>query len=343
MQPQKDQTIARDDIIAMISHLVDASRVSGVVIQQKKVGLVLECSAHDIDAGDALSQKIKARLMQHAMIDEVTVVLSNERDGFTEPKKMPASSAQWSDNALPHVKRIVIVASGKGGVGKSTVTALLAVQHMKQGLRVGILDADIYGPSIAHMFGLNHTNQPELEGHMMVPPETSGIAVMSLGILLHPDKAAIMRGAMVSKTLRQLLRGVRWGTESEPLDILFIDMPPGTGDVHLSLVQSVPMAQHQGGAILVTTPQDVAVIDAKKCAIMFAKVNVPLLGVVENMSYFEDNQGNRHRLFGEGGGAALAQQYGTQQIAQLPISQTLGRLADTGKIAHATIMQTINI
>ncbi len=343
MQPQKDQTLSRDDICAMLHDVVDASRISGVVVHAEKIGLVLECEAEQAEQGEALSKRIKACLLQDERIHDVTIVLSAERDGETQPQTAPKKPAQWSSTPLPHVKRIVTVASGKGGVGKSTVTALLAVSYMKKGLRVGILDADIYGPSMAHMFGLSHQNQPELDGNLMVPPEVSGIAIMSLGLLLDPSKAAIMRGAMVSKTLQQMLRGVRWGTEEKPLDVLLIDMPPGTGDVHLSLVQSVPMAQHQGGAVLVTTPQEVAVIDARKCAAMFAKVSVPLIGVIENMSYFEDEQGNQHRLFGEGGGATLAEQYGTRQIAQLPIDQSLGRLADAGQMHQTDVMLSIDI
>jgi ATP-binding protein involved in chromosome partitioning len=338
-----NQSLCNDDIVAMLSSIVDASQISGIVVRAGKVGLVLQCDAADVARTSAQAEQIKTRLLHDARIDEVTVVLSSEREGSTTASPAPAKKAVWNGEALPHVKRIIVVASGKGGVGKSTVTALLAVSLKAQGLHVGILDADIYGPSIAHMFGLSHEDAPEVEDNIMIPPEVGGITIMSLGLLLDPKKAAIMRGAMVSKTVQQLLRGVRWGTADAPLDVLLIDMPPGTGDVHLSLVQSVPMHQHQGRAILVTTPQEVALLDARKCAVMFAKVAVPLMGVIENMSYFEDDRGIKHHLFGQGGGASLAAEYGTNQLAELPIMPEIRALADAGKMINAPFLWNIDI
>lgn len=227
---------------------------------------------------------------------------------------------------IPHVGRIIAVASGKGGVGKSTVTVNLAHALTAQGLRVGILDADIYGPSIPRMLGLDTYLKPEIADNLMVPPIAHGIRAMSMA-LITGDKAAVLRAPMITKALVQFLRLTRWGTEREPCDILLVDLPPGTGDITLSLAQNAPLC----GLILVTTPQDVAVIDADKCASAFHKLHVPLLGVVENMSYFTDPSGTNHHLFGEGGGVKLAKKYNSALLAQLPLDPAMGDCADKGE------------
>lgn len=240
--------------------------------------------------------------------------------------------AVWNTEKLPHVGRIIAVASGKGGVGKSTVTVGLAHALTAAGTRVGILDADIYGPSIPRMLGLETRLKPEYTGGAMIPPTAYSIKAMSIALLMG-DQAAVMRAPMITKALSQLLRGTRWGDASHPLDILLIDLPPGTGDVHLSLAQSVPI----DGAIIVTTPQDIAVIDAEKSATMFQKLHIPLLGVVENMAYYTDVAGNALRLFGEGGGTKLARQFNTSMLAQLPLDPTLGIAMDTGAQGNSTL------
>ena len=234
--------------------------------------------------------------------------------------------AVWNTEPLSGVRRIIAVASGKGGVGKSTVTVNLAHALTARGQRVGILDADIYGPSIPRMLGLETRLKPEYVDGAMVPPIAYGIKAMSIALLMD-NQAAVMRAPMVTKALAQLLRGTRWGTQAEPLDTLLIDMPPGTGDVHLSLAQSVPIS----GALIVTTPQDIAVIDAEKSAIMFQKLSIPLLGIVENMSYFVDANGAQQRLFGEGGGQAMATQFRAALLAQLPLEPALRAAADAGQ------------
>ncbi len=234
--------------------------------------------------------------------------------------------AVWNTEKLSGVRRIVAVASGKGGVGKSTVTVNLAHALTACGQRVGILDADIYGPSIPRMLGLETRLKPEFTDGAMVPPVAYGIKAMSIALLMD-NQAAVMRAPMVTKALAQLLRGTRWGTDAEPLDVLLIDMPPGTGDVHLSLAQSVPI----DGALIVTTPQMISVIDAEKSAFMFQKLNIPLLGIVENMSYFSDANGQKQCLFGSGGGAAMAAQFETPLLAQLPLDPALREAADTGQ------------
>ena len=226
---------------------------------------------------------------------------------------------------LPHVARIIAVASGKGGVGKSTVTVNLAHALTAAGKRMGILDADIYGPSIPRMLGLDTFVKPEIENGLMIPPMAHGIRAMSMA-LVTGDQAAVLRAPMITKALGQFLRYVRWGTAEAPLDYLLIDMPPGTGDVTLSLAQNAPLH----GVLLVTTPQEIAVIDADKCAEAFTKLQVPILGVIENMSYF-DASGARHTPFGAGGGARLAAKYKTPLLGQLPLDPAMGTAGDRGE------------
>lgn len=222
----------------------------------------------------------------------------------------------------PELGRILAVSSGKGGVGKSTVSANLAVALAKAGHRVGLMDADIYGPNIPRMFGV--FDKPPLDQGKMVPLEAHGVKLMSIGFLIDRDAPAIWRGPIIMKIVQQFLRDVAWGT----LDFFIIDLPPGTGDAQLSLVQSCNVAS----AIIVTTPQDVAVGDALRGAKMFERVNVPLLGVVENMSGFTDpSTGQTVDLFGTGGGLRLAEELGVPLLAQIPLQPGLATLADGGQ------------
>lgn len=227
---------------------------------------------------------------------------------------------------IPHVGRVIAVASGKGGVGKSTVTVNLAHALSAAGKRVGVLDADIYGPSIPRMLGLDTYLKPEIENNQMVPPIAHGIRAMSMA-LITGDDAAVLRAPMITKALVQFLRVTRWATAEAPLDVLLVDLPPGTGDITLSLAQNVKL----DGLVLVTTPQDVAVIDADKCASAFHKLHVSLLGVVENMSHFIDPAGNAHHLFGSGGGAKLAAKYNSVVLGNIPLDPAIGQCADAGK------------
>jgi ATP-binding protein involved in chromosome partitioning len=227
---------------------------------------------------------------------------------------------------LAHVARIIAVASGKGGVGKSTVTTNLAHALAAAGSRVGILDADIYGPSIPRMLGLDTYLKPEIENGLMVPPVAHGIRAMSMA-LITGDEAAVLRAPMITKALVQFLRLTRWGTAEAPLDILLVDLPPGTGDITLSLAQNAPLH----GLVLVTTPQNVAVIDADKCASAFHKLHVPLIGVVENMSHYVSESGEKIAMFGSGGGAKLAAKYHSQLLGQIPLDPAIGICADAGR------------
>ncbi|RRV06803.1 iron-sulfur cluster carrier protein ApbC [Pseudomonas sp. v388] len=236
-----------------------------------------------------------------------------------------AHKAQGQVPGLANVKNIVAVASGKGGVGKSTTAANLALALAREGARVGILDADIYGPSQGVMFGIPEGTRPKIKDQKwFVPIEAHGVEVMSMAFLTDDNTPMVWRGPMVSGALLQLVTQTAWND----LDYLVIDMPPGTGDIQLTLAQKVPVA----GAVIVTTPQDLALLDAKKGVEMFRKVNIPVLGVVENMAvHICSNCGHAEHLFGEGGGEKLASQYDVELLASLPLSMLIREQADGGK------------
>lgn len=235
----------------------------------------------------------------------------------------PKTVAPPSPVAFPDLGNIIAVSSGKGGVGKSTVAVNLAVALARDGARVGIMDADIYGPNVPRMLGLD--GPPRLDNHdRMVPHEAFGVRVVSLGFLVPPDQPAIWRGPIIMKVINQFLRDVAWGK----LDYLIVDMPPGTGDAQLSLVQ----ATHVHGSLIVTTPQDVAAGDALRGAKMFERVGVPIIGIVENMSYFEcPHCGKPSALFGSGGGQKLADSLGLPLLAQIPLYPRVLEGGDSGR------------
>ena len=237
--------------------------------------------------------------------------------------KIAAHAVQRGVQLLPSVKNIVAVASGKGGVGKSTTAVNLALALAAEGARVGILDADIYGPSIPMMMGIS--GKPESsDGKTMEPLENYGVQVMSIGFLVAQDEAMIWRGPMATQALEQLLRQTNW----QDLDYLIVDMPPGTGDIQLTLSQRVPMT----GAVIVTTPQDIALLDAKKGIKMFQKVGVPILGIVENMAVHVCSQcGHVEHVFGADGGKAMAAEYGMDYLGALPLSMQIRVQADSGR------------
>ncbi|WP_312936558.1 iron-sulfur cluster carrier protein ApbC [Pseudomonas sp.] len=236
-----------------------------------------------------------------------------------------AHKAQAQVPGMNNVKNIIAVASGKGGVGKSTTAANLALALAREGARVGILDADIYGPSQGIMFGIAEGTRPEVrEQKWFVPIKAHGVEVMSMAFLTDENTPMVWRGPMVSGALLQLVTQTAW----DDLDYLVIDMPPGTGDIQLTLAQKVPVA----GAVIVTTPQDLALLDAKKGVEMFRKVSIPVLGVVENMAvHICSNCGHAEHLFGEGGGEKLATHYRVDLLASLPLSMLIREQADNGK------------
>ena len=252
-------------------------------------------------------------------------------EGVAIDINMTSSVTTSRSNAplLPGVKNIIAIASGKGGVGKSTVTANLAVALARKGAKVGLIDADIYGPSVPTMFNCEH-EQPAVEQingkNMIVPLEQYGVKLLSIGFLAPPDSAMVWRGPMASSALKQFFSDALWGE----LDYLFIDLPPGTGDIHLTLVQTVPVT----GAVIVTTPQKVALADANKGLLMFKQpaINVPILGVVENMAYFtpEELPENKYYIFGKDGGKKLAEKHDVPFLGQIPIVQSIRESGDSG-------------
>lgn len=259
----------------------------------------------------------------HLLVDKDAVVMINFASNTTSNRKDAQS-------VLPQVKNIIAVVSGKGGVGKSTVSANLALALAQNGAKVGLMDADIYGPSVPMMFGVRgeRPKMTDVDGKgMIVPMEKYGIKFMSIGLLVNEKDAIVWRGPMASSAIRQFVTDVLWGE----LDYLVIDMPPGTGDIHLTLVQTVPVT----GAIVVTTPQDIALADAKKAVAMFgqAQIKVPIIGLVENMAYFTPAElpNNKYYIFGKEGGKKLADEFELNFLGQIPIVQSIREGGDNGK------------
>ncbi len=239
-----------------------------------------------------------------------------------EPQAQPAAAGGGvGKSSIPGVKRIIAVASGKGGVGKSTVAANLAVALARGGARVGVCDCDLYGPSMAMMFGSNERPLAN-EREEIIPIEAHGLKVMSMGFLLEDRSPVIVRGPMATRYTQQFLRQVDWGE----LDFLVLDLPPGTGDIQLTIVQTVAV----DGAVIVTTPQEVALIDARKAVSMFGKVNVPILGIIENMAWFEGDDGKRYPIFGSGGGRREAAAMNVPLLGEIPIDLPTREGGDAG-------------
>jgi ATP-binding protein involved in chromosome partitioning len=255
---------------------------------------------------------------------EVRIELDNEMIGLGDDIQVNEGGKKPAAPRLG-VQHTIAVASGKGGVGKSTVAANLAVALARQGYEVGLLDADIYGPSVPTMFGVQDAKPRVDANRKIIPLEKHGVRLLSMGFLVDPDKAVIWRGPMVSNAIRQFLGDTAWGD----LDFLILDLPPGTGDIQLTIVQSVALT----GAIIVSTPQEVALADARKGVAMFRQVNVPVLGIVENMAYFTppDLPDRKYYLFGEGGARRLADELGVPCLGEIPIEQALREGGDDGQ------------
>jgi ATP-binding protein involved in chromosome partitioning len=255
-----------------------------------------------------------------AAVMELKGVKELELDFPEPPKPQPVKEGP---HPVEGVSAIVPVASGKGGVGKSTVAVNLAMGLLAQGLKVGLLDLDLYGPSVPLMLGLRGM-EPQAEGNKLMPIQAHGLKVMSIGFMIPPEKALIWRGPLIMKAVRQLLHDVAWA----PLDVLVLDLPPGTGDVQISMTQEVPIA----GAVVVTTPQDVALVDAIKGVDMFQQTKAPVLGIVENMSYFICTECDaRHEIFGHGSVEPLCKRLGVDFLGELPLDVKVRQQADQGQ------------
>jgi ATP-binding protein involved in chromosome partitioning len=304
-------------VAAALAKAVDPAKIGGLSVRGGKVAFLIE--------GDRSAEPLRLAAEAAACavpgVAEVTAILSNE-------KPVPAQAATaGKGNGLAGVKKIIAVSSGKGGVGKSTVAVNLALALAAQGLQVGLLDADIYGPSVPRLLGLS--GKPETDGQMLKPMAAFGIKAMSIGLLIDGDTAMIWRGPMATSALQQMMKDVAWG----PLDVLVVDMPPGTGDIALSLAQGVPLA----GAIIVSTPQDIALIDARKGLAMFRKVNVPILGLIENMSYFHcPSCDTRSDIFGHGGARDTAAKLDAPFLGEIPLHISIRETSDNGTPVVAT-------
>ena len=239
------------------------------------------------------------------------------------PDPVTGGNPAAGQSSIPVVKKIIVVASGKGGVGKSTVSTNLAIALSKTGARVGLCDCDLYGPSVALMLGATDQQPMATDQNEIVPIEAHGIKAISMGFLLSEDSPVIVRGPLATRYTQQFLRQCLWGE----LDYLVLDLPPGTGDIHLTIVHTVAV----DGTVIVTTPQEVALIDARKAASMFRKVNVPISGIVENMAWFECDHGEKYPIFGEGGGATEAARLGVPLLGQIPIDIATRERADRGE------------
>lgn len=301
----KDPDLHRD--------IVTLNFVKDVKIDGNSVSLTIELTTPACPVKDDM--KLQAEQIIRANFPDVINVNVTMTASVTQ-----RSSIQQAP-ILKGVKNTIAVASGKGGVGKSTVAANLAVALAREGARVGLVDCDIYGPSVPLMFNINE--KPMLHNQKLVPLEKYGVKVMSIGFLIDSTQAVIWRGPMASGAVKQFLTDVEWGE----LDYLVFDLPPGTGDIQLTLVQQIPLS----GAVIVTTPQEMSLADARRGMAMFQKVNVPILGVVENMSYFVSASGERENIFDNGGGKRVAEQFKVPFLGEIPIYTKIRVGSDTGR------------
>ncbi len=326
--------ITEKDVLAALSRvpgpdgqtpLPQSGAIAGMTTVGGKVYLSIAIDPAKSMAMEAMRRTAETVLKGLPGVSGVSVTLTSEKpsgQGAASAAPGPKAQAASRQTAIPGVKRIIAVASGKGGVGKSTTSANLALGLAALGWRVGVLDADIYGPSMPRLFGLR--GKPETDGKIIKPMEAYGIKVMSIGFLVDEEVAMIWRGPMVQSALTQMMRDVAWGE----LDCLVVDMPPGTGDAQLTMAQTVPLA----GAVIVSTPQDLALIDARRAVAMFKKVNIPILGVLENMSYFLcPHCGGRSDVFAHGGARHEAERLEVPFLGEVPLHMTIRENSDAGR------------
>ena len=353
-------SITKDEILSALKrvkgpdledNIVDLGLLSDIFIQQGKVYFSITVDPSRAEELDALRQAAEKVVQELDGVDSCTVSLTADvepgsakasngggadrtrsgprqisRPGGTNEDRATAPQPSGPENqkvGVPGVKNIIAVASGKGGVGKSTTSVNLALAFQANGLKVGILDADIYGPSLPRLLGITGRPQP-VQGQLLKPMQGYGLNVMSMGFLVEEDTPMIWRGPMVISALSQMLKEVLWGE----LDVLVVDMPPGTGDAQLTMAQQVPLA----GAVIVSTPQDLALIDARKGLNMFRRVDVPVLGIVENMSYFIcPSCGDRSEIFGHGGAKLEAEKLGLDFLGEIPLHMEIRENSDSGQ------------
>ena len=338
--------------------LPDANVLSAITASDGKVFFSINVEAAEARAWETTRAQAEAAVRAIPGVTLAMIALTAERKAGAAPAAPPQPAAQGAraghrphqhpqgspmsrQAEIPGIDAVIAVASGKGGVGKSTTALNLALGLRDLGLKVGLLDADIYGPSVPRLTGLR--DKPALTpDKKMVPLERFGLSIMSIGFLIEEDRAMVWRGPMVMQALTQMLREVAWGT----LDVLVVDMPPGTGDAQLTLAQNVPLK----GAVIVSTPQDLSLIDARRGLAMFRQVNVPVLGIIENMSYFQcPHCGTRSDIFGHGGARHEAEKLGVPFLGEIPLHMDIRTTSDEGRPVvasapdgpHATIYRAI--
>jgi ATP-binding protein involved in chromosome partitioning len=339
----------RDRILALLDTIEDpktgrgllqSGLVQGLVVADGRAGFMIETLPEDVAVYAPVRDAAERALAAAPGITKAQVVLTTAAkpvaagatrvrrgaqvavDPRADPAQMPPAEK------LAHVRRVIAVASGKGGVGKSTVAVNLACAFAARGLAVGLLDADVYGPSAPRMLGVDE--QPKFEDGKLTPLTAWGLKVMSIGFIVDESQAMIWRGPMVSSAVRQMIQDVRWGSDADPLDVLVVDLPPGTGDIHLTLVQKLSV----DGVVIVSTPQEIALIDARRASAMFAKMNPPvrILGVIENMAWFADPATGAHiPIFGQGGARAEAERLDVPVLGEIQIDIALRQGGDDGR------------
>jgi ATP-binding protein involved in chromosome partitioning len=346
--------VSRDEVMAALAtipgpdgrtSLPESGAVSGVTIRDGKVFAAIAIDPARAKAMEPMRARAEATIRAIPGVAGAVVTLTAEAArtlagaspspgrGHTHESKAPPVRHGRPSEPLPGVKHIIAVASGKGGVGKSTVACNLAVGLAKLGLKVGVLDADLFGPSMPRLFGLNSKPSIAPDGKRLIPLESFGVKVMSIGFLIDEGAPVVWRGPMVVSALNQLLREVVWGE----LDVLVVDMPPGTGDTQLTMAQNVPLA----GAVIVSTPQDLALIDARRGIAMFNQVKIPLLGVVENMSYFVcPHCGGRTDVFSHGGARKEAEKLGVPFLGEVPLDIAIRANSDDGRPVIASMAES---
>jgi ATP-binding protein involved in chromosome partitioning len=338
--------VTKDDVLASLarvscpdgSPLHKSGALSDVLATDGKVFFSITVDAAQVKAWESVRKQAEEVVRSMPGVTSAMVALTAERRGGTAPARpSPASSGAAAPRpaprgeatvGVPGVESIIAVASGKGGVGKSTTAVNLALGLATLGLKVGVLDADIYGPSLPKLLAIKERPQT-LGGTRLKPISRYGLTVMSIGFVVDEETPMIWRGPMVISALTQMLRDVEWGT----LDVMVVDMPPGTGDAQLTMAQQVPLK----GAVIVSTPQDLALIDARRGIAMFRRVNVPVLGIVENMSYFQcPHCGTRSDIFGHGGARHEAERLGVPFLGEVPLHMTIREKSDAGLPVVAT-------
>jgi ATP-binding protein involved in chromosome partitioning len=339
VQPDRERVLAALDKVTDPKSgrgLVAAGLVQGLMLGPARAGFMLEVAAEDAARYAHIRDAAEKALKAIPGVEKAQVVLTAASrapaPGVTRVRKGanlandPQSQPHTAEaQRPPFVRRVIAIASGKGGVGKSTIAVNLATAFATLGLKAGVLDADVYGPSAPRMLGVDE--EPSFVDGKLVPLTAHGLKVMSIGFIADEGAPMIWRGPMASSAVRQMASDVRWGTEDSPLDVLVVDLPPGTGDVQLTLVQKLKI----DGVVIVSTPQEIALIDARRAAAMFRKTATPILGVIENMAYFPDPATGAHiPIFGEGGARAEAGRLGVPLLAEIPIDIALRQGGDDG-------------